>query len=188
MKKNIVLGALLCAALSLAGCSTKTAAWNGNVEYYAHVSMVVDETNLYEYVGAVDYVFVGTVEETVKNVIPDEPGGSDEDLSVYKIKVDRNLKGELVEDIECSKHGGLKKDGTMMLMFSDRSQDSGLPETGKTYVFLAYAQPDGSLTLSEFFDSRPYDDQLLQEYLDYCRNEIPFDRRRFVSSFDASQG
>lgn len=187
MKKNGLLRVLLCAILLLSGCSSKITAWNGNIEYYAHVSMAVDETNLYAYVGVVDYVFVGTVEEIVKNVIPDKPSSSEEDLSVYKIQVGKNLKGELVENIECSKHGGLKKDGTMMLMFSDRSNDSGLPETGNQYIFMAYAQTDGSLTLSEFFDNRPYDEELLQEYLDYCNNEIPFDRTRFVSVFDKSQ-
>ena len=187
MKKSAVWGVLFCIALSLTGCVAKTAVWNGETEYYAHVSMVVDETNLYEYVGAADHVFVGTVEKIVKNVVPDEPGGSDEDLSVYKIHVNQNLKGELVEDIECSKHGGLRKDGTMMLIFSDNSRDSGLPEAGKEYIFLAYAQPDGSLTLSEFFDNRPYDGELLREYQDYCSNEITFDRTRFISSFDKSQ-
>ena len=112
MKKNILLGAVFLMILSLlSGCSSKTVTWNGDIEYYAHVSMVVDETNLYAYVGIVDYVFVGTVEEIVKNVVPDEPDGSDEDLSVYKIHVDENLKGELVENIECSKQGGLKKMG-----------------------------------------------------------------------------
>lgn len=161
--------------------------WNGDTEYYAHVNMVVDETNLYEYVGAVDYVFVGTVEKIVKNVIPDEPNSSDADISVYKIRVDENLKGELSENIECSKHGGFKKDGTMMLIFSDRSKDTGLPESGNQYIFLAYAQPNGSLTLSEFFDDRQYNDELLQEYLDYCNNEITFDRPRFTSNFDKSQ-
>lgn len=187
MKKNRLLCVLLCTILLLSGCSSKTTAWNGNIEYYAHVSMVVDETDLYAYVGAADYVFVGTVEETVRNVIPDKPGSSEEDLSVYKIRVDENLKGKLTKNIECSKHGGFKKDGTMMLIYSDRSKDTGLPESENQYIFLAYAQPDGSLTLSEFFDNRPYDEALLQEYLDYCNNEIPFDRTRFVSVFDKSQ-
>lgn len=187
MKKSIAFVALFGIILSLGGCSTKVTTWNGDVEYYAHVSMVVDETNLYEYVGAVDYVFVGTVTEIIKNIVPDEPGAPDEDLSVYEIHVDKNLKGELVENIECSKHGGLKKDGTMMLIFSDRRNDSGLPEIGNKYIFLAYAQQDGSLTLSEFFDNRPYDDELLEEYLDYCNNEITFDRKRFVSSYEKNQ-
>lgn len=187
MKKNILLCVLLCTILPLLGCSAKTVTWNGDVEYYTHVNMAVDETDLYAYVGAVDYVFVGTVEEIVQNVIPDEPGGSDEDLSTYIIRVDENLKGELVENVECSKHGGLREDGTMMLVFSDRRYDTGLPEAGNQYVFMAYAQRDGSLTLSEFFDNRPYDDELHQEYLNYCNNETPFDRTRFVSHFDTSQ-
>ncbi len=187
MKKNVLLIAALCVLLTLSGCSKKTVEWNGNVEYYARVSMVVDETDLYAYVGVVDYVFVGTVEEVVRNVIPDEPGGSGEDLSVYKLRVVKNLKGELAENIECSKHGGLRKDGTMLLMFSDRSKDTGLPEAGKQYIFLAYAQSDGSLTLSEFFDNRPYNEALLREYTDYCENEVPFDRTRFVSKYDKGQ-
>ena len=183
----LILSALFCILFSLTSCGAKSVTWNGDTEYYAHVNMVVDETNLYEYVGAVDYVFVGTVEKIVKNVIPDEPNSSDADLSVYKIRVDENLKGELTENIEGSKHGGFKKDGTMMLMFSDRSKDTGLPESGNQYIFLAYAQPDGSLTLSEFFDNRQYNDDLLQEYLDYCSNEVLFDRTRFVSSYDKSR-
>ena len=77
-------------------------------------------------VGIADHVFVGTVEEIVKNIVPDEPNSSDADISVYKIRVDENLKGELSENIECSKHGGFKKDGTMMLIFSDRSKTSSL--------------------------------------------------------------
>ena len=183
----LILLTLFCILFSLTSCGAKTVTWNRDTEYYAHISMVVDETNLYEYVGVVDYVFVGTVEKIVTNVIPDEPNGSDEDLSVYEIRVDENLKGELTETVECSKHGGFKKDGTMMLIFSDKGADTGLPESGNQYIFLAYAQPDGSLTLSEFFDNRQYSEDLFQEYLDYCSNEVSFDRTRFVSSYDKSQ-
>ena len=75
----------------------------------------------------------------------------------------------------------------MMLIFSDKGADTGLPESGNQYIFLAYAQPDGSLTLSEFFDNRQYSDELLQEYLNYCNNEITFDRTRFTSNLDKSQ-
>lgn len=182
-----MLSVIFLILFSLTSCGAKTVAWNGDTEYYARVSMMFDETNLYEYVGAVDYVFVGTVEKVVVNVIPDEPNGSDEDLSVYEIRVDKNLKGELTEIVECSKHGGFKKDGTMMLICSDNSADTGLPESGNQYIFLAYAQSDGSLTLSEFFDNRQYSEDLFQEYLDYCSNEVSFDRTRFVSSYDKSQ-
>lgn len=60
MKKSrfnlLILLALFCILFSLASCGAKTVTWSGDTEYYAHVNMVVDETNLYEYVGAVDYV------------------------------------------------------------------------------------------------------------------------------------
>ena len=110
-------------------------------------------------------------------------------FSKYSIHVDKNLKGELAEDIVCAKMGGLKSDGTMLLAAAETPAgelilDSGLPEIGKQYVFLAYAQPDGSLTLSEIFDNREYDARLLEEYADYVENEIPYDRERFVSAYD----
>lgn len=131
----LILLALFCILFSLTSCGAKTVTWNGDTEYYAHVNMVVDETNLYEYVGAVDYVFVGTVEEIVKNIVPDEPGSSDADLSVYKIRVDENLKGELTENIECSKHGGFKKDGTMMLIFQIGARTQGFQKAGINTFF-----------------------------------------------------
>lgn len=186
MKKRITIPVIfsLCALVSLAGCSQRTVEWNGETEYYANVFMVFDETNMYEYAGAVDYVFAATVEEVVSDLIPDVPNGSDEDLSYYRLRVDKNIKGALAETVECAKHGGFRKDGTMMLICSDSKYDTGLPEVGRRYIFMAYAQPDGSLTLSEFFDDRPCDDELIGEYEDYCANEVPLDRERFVSSFD----
>lgn len=71
-------------------------------------------------------------------------------------------------------------DLTMLLIAAETPSgelvmDSGLPEAGKQYVFLAYAQPDGSLTLSEIFDNREYNEELLAEYQDYVENEIPFE-------------
>ena len=185
--KKLATIALFAAILSiLAGCSPKTAVWNGKTEYYARVSMVINETDMYEYVGLVDYVFVVTVVNVVSNVIPNAPDISVDDLSTYGIRVDKNLKGRLAERIECSKHGGLTRDGTMLLYCSDNRCDTGLPEPGGQYIFMAYAQSDGSLVLSEFFDNRPYDQSLLEEYTDYCSNEIPFDRERFTSVFDIS--
>lgn len=187
MKKKMILAIAAACLAAAGGCSPKTAEWNGETEYYAHVAMAVDETDPYACVGAADYVFAGTVTDVVSNVIPDEPDGSDADLSVYDIQVTQNIKGELVQNVTCSKHGGFKKDGTMMLLFSDNRQDSGLPEEGKSYIFMAYVQPDGSLTLSEFFDNREYSEELLLEYTEYCQNEKPFERERFVSDFDAGR-
>ena len=152
--------------------------------------MVLDFTNLYEYVGIVDHVFIGTVERADYS-IPVDVTQYAQSFSQYQIHVDRNLKGELIENIECSKMGGLKNDRTMLLVAAETPNgklvmDTGLPEVGKQYIFLAYTQPDGSLTLSEIFDNREYTDALLVEYLDYVDNEVAFERERFVSEYSNS--
>ena len=181
---------LFCLALmiSLCSCSTKTVEWNGKTECLAEILMITDFTNPYEYVGMVDYVFVGTVTDTERLVLPDKRKEHQDNYSTYKIHVDENVKGELVEDIVCSKLGGLNKDGTMLLIAAEAPDgsvilDNGLPEIGKQYVFMAYAQPDGRLILSEIFDNREYNQDLLYEYREYVENEIPYDRERFPSDY-----
>lgn len=173
--------------LGLAACG-KDVTWNGETESMGELLMVFDVTNPYENAGIVDYVFVGTVEEIESIIIPDRRTEYEQNFSKYRIHVDKNLKGKLVESVICSKMGGLKKDGTMILVVAETPggefiMDTGLPELGKQYVFSAYAQPDGSLTLSEIFDDREYDENLLAEYLDYVKNEIPFERERFRSEY-----
>lgn len=180
MDGKLAFAAWLCLLPALTGCAAEVMEWNGKTEYYAQVCMTIDPMDMYEYVGAEDYVFVGTVEETIKNVIS-EKGESDEEYSVYKIRIDKNLKGELAESVVCVKQGGLRKDGTMLLLSSGEKRDTCLPETGKQYIFMANAQPDGSLLLSEFFDDRPYSGELLREYLEYCENEIPSDGEHAVT-------
>lgn len=189
MKKILlfVIVAVLVSALLIVS-SGDDVTWNGDTECMGELLMVVDVTNPYEYAGIVDYVFVGTVEDR-DAVIPNERTEYEQSFSKYQIRVDKNLKGELAESIVCSKMGGLNKDGTMLLVAAETPRgelilDSGLPQVGKQYVFMAYGQPNGSLTLSEIFDNRKYDEDLLEEYLDYVENEIPFDRERFVSEYD----
>ena len=184
MKKTAICGVYLLLILSLAACSGKVTP-NGNIETLAIVTMAFDCSSHYEYAGIVDYIFVGTVEKTESIIISDQ---SEQTHSVYKIHVDKNLKGKLAENIICSKMGGLKKDGTMLLIVAETPKgeqiaDTGLPESGKQYIFSAYAQPDGSLTLSEIFDNREYNQDLLTEYMDYIENQIPFERERFVSKY-----
>ena len=180
--KGIIYAVWLCLLLVLSGCAAKVTAWNGKTEYYAQVCMTIDPTNLQEYVDAVDYVFVGTVQETIKNVISEK-----DDYSTYRIHVDKNLKGELAESVICAKEGGLRKDGTMLLVASGEKKDTGIPEDGRQYIFMANAQLDGRLLLSTFLDDRPYSAELLQEYLEYCENEIPSDEE-FTALDDIQSG
>lgn len=57
-----------------------------------------------------------------------------------------NIKGELETDkpIPVQKAGGISEDGSSIVTFDD----DVLPEVGQSYVFLAYAQDDGSLLVS----------------------------------------
>ncbi len=190
MKKAIGLITLIAVMFSLSACGKTTVEWNGETENMANLLMVSDITNLYEYVGLVDYVFVGTVDEIERNVIPDKINEHNDSYSEYRIIVYKNLKGRLVSEITCRKMGGLKNDGTMLLVSAEVPggriiPDNGLPELGKQYIFLAYAQPDGSLTLSEIFDDREYDAELLNEYIEYIDHEIPNDRERYTSKYDS---
>lgn len=192
MKRTVTV--ILCTALIFAFCccGKKTVGWNGKTECMAELFMITDFTNPYEYVGMVDYVFVGTVADTERLVLPERRKEHQDHYSTYKIHVDENIKGELAEDIVCSKLGGLKKDGTMLLIAAETPDgrmimDNGLPEIGKQYVFMAYGQPDGRLTLSEIFDNREYDQNLLDEYTEYVKNEIPQDRERFPSDYQKTK-
>lgn len=167
---------LLIVFLGISGCSFSPS-WNGKI-VYNHVTLTIDETNLYEYVGSVDYVFVGQVVDAaylIKDV---------DQKSTYQIHVVENLKGELVENIEVSKHGGLLKDGTMVLYESDFIQETGLPQVNETYLFMAFGQSDGSLLLSEFYGNVAYDETNYSEYKKYVENEIALDRKRFLSIYD----
>ena len=190
MKRLFSFITIIVVMVSLSACGKTTVEWNGKTENMANLTMVSDITNLYVYVGLVDYVFVGTVEEIEHNVIPEKIKEHNDSYSEYRIIVDKNLKGNLVSEITCRKMGGFKKDGTMLLVSAEVPGgriilDNGLPEVGRQYVFLAYAQPDGSLTLSEIFDNREYDEDILNEYMEYINHELPSDRERFASIYDS---
>lgn len=183
VKKGIfpVLLLLVACCFFISACSVHPTKWNGDI-VYSHITLTLDETNLYQYVGAVDYIFFGAVQEANTDITEDN------DKSSYVIEVSDNLKGELVDKIECSKHGGILEDSTMLLYESDNLQDTGLPEVGKTYIFMAYAQPDGSLLLSEFYGNVQYSEEEHNKFLDYIENEIPYERERFTSEYDISVG
>lgn len=191
MKRSKFLIMLLVFSLSLSACSGTTVQWNGKTENLANLTMVSDITNMYEYVGIVDYVFVGTVKEINHNVIPSKIKQHEDSYSEYVINVNENLKGNLASEITCKKMGGFKKDGTMLLVSAEIPGgiiifDNGLPEVGKKYIFLAYAQADGSLLLSEIFDNREFNVNLKTEYQGYINQEIPYTRERFTSMYDVN--
>lgn len=118
-------------------------------------SFVYDTDNVREAIGIVDYVFVGNVlsndgthyEDIVtmedKNGKPKEVGTPYTDFTIQVLK---NIKGELQTDnpIKLIKHGGVAQNQKSVFVF----ENDCMPEKGQTYIFLAYAQPDGSLLVS----------------------------------------
>lgn len=186
MKKYTARVACLILIFTMVGCS-KTVRWNGETEIFAELLMVEDVSDNYVYAGLVDNIFVGTVEKIDRNIIS-ENASHEDSYSIYEIRVDQNLKGNLTEHIVCSKLGGLRKDGTMLVISAETNSgifvDSGMPEMGKRYIFLSYSQPDGSITLSELFDHRECDEKLIDEYRNYVENQVEIERERFVSKYE----
>lgn len=118
-------------------------------------TFVYDISDIREAVGIVDYVFVGSIvsnngttyEDIV--VMEDETGRPKEvgtPYTHYTVQVNDNIKGELKTKaaIEITKHGGVMQDYKGVFLFKNDT----LSEVGQTYVFLAYAQPDGSILIS----------------------------------------
>lgn len=179
MKKRVIC--LLAVCLLLSGCAGK--AWNGTYRYN-HVTMAqgLDETDICAMIGAADYVFLAEVTKA-SSTISDVDGGSE-----YTATVTENFKGELVGEVTLRKPGGYLRDGTLVLFRSDRISDTLLPpEAGKSYFFLAYAQHDGSLLLTEFYANVEYtDESQIEAYREYVKHEIPFSRERFRATWDAA--
>jgi len=109
---------------------------------YYYISYAFDPYNLPEITGSSDYVFVAKVNK-IDGFIPDSSGFGDSKI-VYSVQVVENIKGELItgQPIHLLKSGDLSKGGKYYATISGDS----LPELGRTYIFYAYAQPDGSLS------------------------------------------
>lgn len=115
-------------------------------------SYSIDVSNPKAIVGDADYVFVGQViEETgtiYKNKVPIEQENGEinyigSPYTNYSVSIIKNLKNELITDdpISILKSGGIREDGSAYDIF----ESDTLPEVGKTYIFSAYTQDDGSL-------------------------------------------
>lgn len=170
----------------------------------ASTQYVIDVYNPAELVGDVDYVFVAQVDESVQPA--SQIGGIIERIKckfkksrfpeiVYSVTVLENIKGELISDqpILIKKAAGINKNGTIYLTHESDS----LPEVGKVYIFLAYAQPDGTLQVSGpnsnielGFAGDLKDPDSIKESSEYLKmvdayeNQIVRERENFISKYD----
>ncbi|HHX16361.1 MAG TPA: hypothetical protein GX725_00390 [Mollicutes bacterium] len=157
-----------------------------NPVIYVNLDLAIDPTNMYEYVGAADHVFIGSITKYVgnyndeSNFIP---------YSKYDVKVIENIKGSLVENVQIIKNGGYNASGKLVMMESNGIEDY-FPEVGIMYIFMAYSQPDGSLLLTEVNGNTKYHFENTNEsekqkliYYDYVGNQTTFERKRYISKY-----
>lgn len=149
-------------------------------------------------VGNADYVFVGKVDaqndtEYKDSVQVESEDGKPEEVASpytnYSVTVTENIKGKLApnDTIKIQKSGGFSKDKKECYLY----EGDELPEVGKTYIFVAYAQQDGSLLLSGPMSNIPVDENNYKDSKDYKEiadafaNQIVSSRERFTSVYDA---
>lgn len=211
-KKTALLSILFILSIVFTGCSPANSSQSGtesNVDvsslptYAMRASFVYDTDNIQEAVGISDYVFIGEVVSCdgteYRNIITmeDENGNPKEvgsPYTNYTVNVLENIKGELVTEqpIKLTKQGGVSQTQDAVYVF----ENDELPIANNTYVFLTYAQKDGSLLVSG-----PYSNILLntadtyaitssseyEKYKEAVENEIiPVDRERFTSIYEVA--
>lgn len=175
---------------------------------YLHATFSINVDDLKAVVGDADYVFVGYVDQLLgteyKNPVTLDTENGTKTVSSpytnYSITVLDNIKGELQKEVSnpVQKSGGLSEDGASVILYENDS----LPEANKTYIFLAYAQPDGSLLVSGPKSNVPVEvssdvskrsavdvaeTNEYQIYVEAEKNEITTNRERFVSKYDTKQ-
>lgn len=165
-------------------------------------SNAIDCNNLKEVVGDADYVFVGNVVEKRETIykfpvmIEDGNGNEREETSPYTnyvVQVVENIKGNLRKEdtILLQKAGGITKDGSMYIVY----EKDEMPIAGNSYIFFAYAQPDGTLLVSgpasnlalDLTEAASDDGQenVYQNVIDAFEDQIVSERERFISVYES---
>ncbi|MDO5100456.1 MAG: cell surface protein [Eubacteriales bacterium] len=116
----------------------------------------VDVNSYPDLVGAADYVFVGEVKEELATAYQATSGPTTIPYSRYMVQVTENLKGQLdmAKPIQIKKHGGLSEDQQIYHLL----ENDLLPEVGKSYIFVIYAQADGTNLASGANSTIPLED------------------------------
>lgn len=164
-----------------------TRTFNGLPVYENSGIMAYNMSNIYEAVGAVDYVFVAKINHIDRNEyrnsmeVEENASGTlkkeiTDPYTVYNVEVIENIKSHLNvgEDIEIVQNGGLNKDKKSYSFFDGGS----LLEEGKYYVILAFVPfPNGELLIHnkytyEEINKNDTIDTSIAKYKDAYENEI----------------
>lgn len=115
---------------------------------YVSGSYAIDVKNPNALMGDADYCFVGEVQRLLSTNYRDHVQHREKIIgdpySEYEVKIIIPIKGDNLTEkqvINIFKYGGITEDKKQYMV----CEDDFLPAIGDTYVFFAYAQPDGSL-------------------------------------------
>ncbi len=154
MRKSLLIGVMVLASMILIVfflvLINKTSSIENQISYIeGSYSINVDDFRALA--GDADYVFsaevTGIEGYIYKNPVMIETVTGAKRITTpytdYSIRVIENIKGKLQtkDDIIIQKAGGISEDGRITVIF----ERDVLPEIGKTYIFYAYVQDDGSL-------------------------------------------
>lgn len=150
-----------------------------------------------------DYVFApsapqndGTRYEDTRTV--EDSSGDPKEVGTpytsFTVQVLNNIKGELqtTNPITLIKHGGVSQGQKAVYVY----ENDQLPQENATYIFLTYAQPDGSLLVSgpnsnisvdtaAAADAESVEESdVYQTYKEAYENEVvPVERERYTSTY-----
>jgi len=160
---------------------------------------VHDISDLRVQVGDADYVFVGLVQSVVGTEYQGDPAIV---YTNYRVTVLDNIKGSLVFDtIPLQKFGGITQDGSRCLIPENDYQ----PSQNLLCVFFAYAQPDGSLTVTGYRSNvslgtvflgsgsgvpislNLQNSEVYQRIKTAYQNQVVTNRERFISLYDINR-
>lgn len=115
-----------------------------------HTTYKYDVNNLGKLIGDADYVFVAKVDKKVETVykypVKKEDSWISSPYTKYRLEVKKNIKGQLRinKKIIVSKSGGEDKYNNVKYIYDKDI----LPKKGEYFVFMAYAQKDGSMLVT----------------------------------------
>ncbi len=152
------------------------------VEVIADYAIRIDDMR--EVVGFADYYFIGKVvkktDTVYKHKVPIETMFGTKMVGTpytkYDIQIIKNIKGELPDNINILKKGGVSEDKKSLILI----RHDVLPEVGKTYEFTASTTQNGELLISGENSSNEVNiDDGFEKYKKIYKNEIPYKRDRF---------
>lgn len=158
---------------------------------YIITESIYDTSSKEKLFGASDYAFVGKVNKILRTEhVTNEIINSTTDkttiyipYTVYSVEVVKNIKGNLIENIEVYQYGGLHKDEKKYIIYNNNV----LLNNDEYYIFFTYLNDnDGpmylefsnqNISLGKTFDEK---DELISTYQKALKNEIVLDEGTYM--------